>query len=143
MKPPSDRKGSWSSASRSTTNSCRSCSPIRHNQARCIGKLLGIRLPPAISKLLVDDLPGCGLVEIDLLSGGFALLDDLLEIDGCSLGEALRSVQACAESLSFLLSLGGELFPCRTFLGFLAGALLGGLPGAGVFLGRESGLLGS
>jgi hypothetical protein len=90
---------------------------------------------------LVDNLPGRGLVEVDLLSGGFALLDDLLEIDGCSLGEALRSVEACAESLSFLLSLGGELFPCRTFLGFLAGALLGGLPGAGVFLGRESGLL--
>jgi hypothetical protein len=69
------------------------------------------------------------------------LLDDLLEIAGCSLGEALRSIEACAESLSFLLSLGGELFPCRTFLGFLAGALLGGLPGAGVFLSRQSGLL--
>jgi hypothetical protein len=90
---------------------------------------------------LVDNLPGRGLVEVDLLSGSFALLDDLLEIDGCSLGETLRSIEACVESLSFLLSLGGELFPCRTFLGFLAGAMLGGLPGAGVFLGRESGLL--
>jgi len=106
-----------------------------------IGELLGIRLPAAISKLLVNDLPRRGLVEVDLLSGGFALVDDLLKIDGCSLGEALRSVEAGAESLSFLLSLGGELFPCRTFLGFLAGALLGGLPGAGVFLGRQSGLL--
>ena len=106
-------------------------------RAGSIGELLGIRLPAAISKLLVDDLPRRGFVEVDLLSGGFALLDDLLEIDGCSLGEALRSVEACAESLSFLLSLGGELFPCRAFLGFLAGALLGGLPGAGVFLGRE------
>jgi hypothetical protein len=90
---------------------------------------------------LVDDLPRCGFVEVDLLSGGFALLDDLLEIDGSSLGEALRSVEAGAERLSFLLSLGGELFPCRTLFGFLPGALLGGLPGAGVFLGRQSGLL--
>jgi hypothetical protein len=102
---------------------------------------MGICLPAALSKLLVDDLPGRGLVEVDLLSRGFALLDDLLEIDWSSLGEALRSIEACAESLSFLLSLGGELFPGRTLLGFLPGALLGGLPGAGVFLGRESGLL--
>jgi hypothetical protein len=43
---------------------------------------------------LVDDLPRRRLVEVDLLSGGFALLDNLLKIDGCSLGEALRSVEA-------------------------------------------------
>jgi hypothetical protein len=98
-------------------------------------------LPAAISKLLVDHLPRRGLVEVDLLSGGFALFDDLLKIDGAGLGEVLHGVEACAESLSFLLSLGGELFPCCTLLGFLPGALLGGLPGPGVFLGRQSGSL--
>lgn len=76
-----------------------------------------INLPAAVSKLLVDNLPCRGLFEVDLLSGGFALLDDFLNIEWLGLNKALRGVKAGAKSLLFLLGLVGELFPCRAVLG--------------------------
>jgi hypothetical protein len=103
---------------------------------------LGINLPATVSKLLVDNLSCRGLIKVDLLSGGFALLDDFLNIHWSCLGKPLRGVEARAESLAFSLGLLGELFPCGAVLSFLPGALLGGLPGEGIFFGRESGLLG-
>ena len=54
---------------------------------------LGIGFPAARTELLVDELTGRSFIEVDFLGGGFALGDNLLDIDRCCLGPPAAACQ--------------------------------------------------
>ena len=70
------------------------------SRAGGIGQMAGIRIPAPIAKLLIDDLPCGGLVQVDLLGGFLARLDECLKIGGEGVGRPAckavrRSERAC------------------------------------------------
>jgi hypothetical protein len=89
-------------------------------------KLLRIGFPATITKLLVDEFPCRGFVEIDFLGGGLSGLDELHDRRFANGRGALEFVQALLQGALSLLSFLGKLLPRGAFLGLGLGACLSG-----------------
>ena len=95
--------------------------------AGSVSHLLRIRLPSAVSQLLIDERPCFSFIETDGLCRCLRKLQNLLLL-GCRAGLCCR-LQACQLLGNLVLGsfgLGGQLFPQRPFFGCPFRSRLGG-----------------
>jgi hypothetical protein len=98
-----------------------------------------ICIPAPIAKLLIDDLPCGGFIQVDLCGSFLARLDECLKVGAKGLGNRLQGCQPLGKRLFLPFDILSQLLPCRA-VGFLSGAVLRALSCPGIFFGDELGL---